>query len=272
MHTFKMLLLALPILMLFGTTIDAQFKIDIQTCETMNISQRNGAETAVCAGTSKTFQPKGTSKNVNVVASFPAVPTGAGVTFMVTKNTASGESVENRDYVVTPTHTTAHAQFTINTPGKYFVRMVNYYDKSQVWASAEFSVVGTAPVKDEPAKKGKVSVCKEIDDDWKCVGESAVWPANTYFNVNFENPVPVGVDFIGIVIHKQGADGKDTAFVNEFQQQIGSQYRKYATVGNSFSLPAGTYSIYIISWGNRESLVHNGNFTEYFAKTTLTVK
>lgn len=119
---------------------------------------------------------------------------------------------------------------------------------------------------------GTVSVCKEIDDDWKCVGESAEWAANTNFNILFVNSVPVGVDFIGIVFHKQGSDGKDLAFINEYQQQMDPKYRKYATVGDNFKLPAGTYSVYIISWGKRESLVHNGNFTEYFAKTTLKVK
>lgn len=124
----------------------------------------------------------------------------------------------------------------------------------------------------ESAPTGKVSVCKEIDDDWKCVGEASEWPANTNFNVLFVNSVPVGVDFIGIVIHKQGPDGKDLDFINEYMQDMGAANRKYATVGNNFRLPAGTYSIYIISWGKRESLVHNGNFKEYLAKATLKVK
>lgn len=133
---------------------------------------------------------------------------------------------------------------------------------------------GTDAVKGQtaPPAVGAVSVCKEIDDNWKCVGESSEWKANEAFDVLFVNPKPVGVDFIGIVFHKQGADGKDTDFVNEYQQQMEAQYRKYATVGGSFRLPAGKYSIYVISWGKRESLVHNGNFKEYFAKTTLTVK
>lgn len=119
---------------------------------------------------------------------------------------------------------------------------------------------------------GKVSVCKEIDDDWKCVGESTEWAANTNFNVLFVNSVPVGVDFIGIVIHKVGADGKDIDFITEYQQNIGEENRKYATVGDNFKLPSGTYSIYIITWGNRETMIHNGNFKEYLAKTILKVK
>ncbi|MFM9904683.1 MAG: hypothetical protein ACKVQJ_08950 [Pyrinomonadaceae bacterium] len=120
--------------------------------------------------------------------------------------------------------------------------------------------------------KGKVSVCREIDDDWKCVGESTEWAANANFNVLFVNPTPVGVDFIGIVIHKQGLNGKDIEFINEYQQNMDPAYRKYATVGDNFKLPAGVYSVYIISWGKRETMYHNGNFTDYLAKTTLTVK
>ena len=37
----------------------------------------------------------------------------------------------------------------------------------------------------------------------------------------FVNLTPVGVDFIGIVFHKQGPDGKDVAFVNDYQQNMG---------------------------------------------------
>jgi hypothetical protein len=127
---------------------------------------------------------------------------------------------------------------------------------------------------DKPAaQRGVVSICKEIDDDWKCVGESAEWQAGKPFNVLFVNPVAVGADFIGIIFHKQGPDGKDVEFINEYQQQIGDTNRKYATVGDELKLMApGIYSVYIITWGKRELMVHNGNFTEYLAKTTLKVK
>lgn len=131
---------------------------------------------------------------------------------------------------------------------------------------------GQAGTAGNTANKGKVSVCKEIDDDWKCVGESSSWAANTNFNVLFVYPTPVGQDFIGIVIHKQDGSGKDVDFINEYQQNIGEENRKYATVGDNFKLPAGVYSIYIISWPKRELLTHNGNFTDSLAKTTLTVK
>src|SRR5581483_7949736 len=48
-----------------------------------------------CINPTKTFSPKGTLRNVNAVYSFPKVPTGAGVTFIVTKNDADGEYVRD---------------------------------------------------------------------------------------------------------------------------------------------------------------------------------
>src|SRR5205085_9792570 len=110
------------------------------------------------------------------------------------------------------------------------------------------------------------------DDNWKCVGQSNRWAANSSFNVLFENPAPVGMDLIGIIFYKQGAGGKDVEFVNEYQQNIGDIGRKYATVGDELKLPAGTYSVYIIAWGKRDVVEHRGNLTEYFAKTVLRVK
>jgi hypothetical protein len=124
----------------------------------------------------------------------------------------------------------------------------------------------------EKTLAAKVSICKEIDDDWKCVGQSNEWKANTPFNVLFENQKSVGVDFIGIVFYKQDGSGKDIEYINEFQQDIGAKNTKYATVGDDLKLPAGTYSVYIISWGKRELMMKNGNLTEYLAKTVLTVK
>jgi len=258
----------------------AQFKLELQTCEDLKITKAqygvNVVETAACVNPTKTFKPKGTLRNVFVLATFTPVATGARITFMITKNDANGEYVQNMDYYASPQHTTAYIPFTINTPGKYFVRMANYYNKSQVWATSDFSVgedtVGPRAVGNTAAGQGKVSICKEIDDNWKCVGAANEWKANTPFNVLFENPTPSGVDFIGIVFHKQGPDGKDVEFINDYQQNIGMENRKYATIGDSLSLPAGVYSVYIIAWGKRETMEHRGNLTEYFAKTTLTVK
>jgi hypothetical protein len=275
-----LLVLSICCSMLFACSTQAQSKIELQTCEDLKITKKQYGglvvETATCVSPTKSFRPKGTLRNVNIVATFPAVPTGAGITFLVTENDADGEHVQYVDYTASPHHTTAYAQLTINKPGKYFVRMANYFDKSQVWATADFAVgedtVGARAAGNTVAGQGKVSICKEIDDNWKCVGQSNQWAANTPFNVLFENPSQVGVDFIGIVFYRQGADGKDVEFVNEYQQNIGMESRRYATVSDELKLPAGTYSVYIIAWGKREVLEHRGNLTEYFAKTVLTVK
>jgi hypothetical protein len=281
-QTRRLVLFALSVCcsVLFVSPARAQSKIELQTCEDLKIAETqygiSVVETATCVKPAKTFQPKGTVPNVNLLATFPAVPTGAGITFMVTKGDADGEYVQNVDYAASPRHTTAYARLTINAPGKYFVRMANYYDKSQVWATADFTVgedtVGPRAAGNTAAGQGKVSVCKEIDDGWKCVGQSNQWAANSPFNVLFENPAPVGVEFIGIIFYKQGAGGRDSEFTNEYQQNIGEKNRKYATVGDELKLAAGTYSVYVIAWGKREVLEHRGNLNEYFAKTVLTVK
>src|SRR2546429_765961 len=128
------LLLFSSVLLLVASTAHAQYKLEI--CEDLKITEAhygiNTVETATCVNPTRTFSPKGTLRNVNVVYSFPRLPTGAGVTFMITKDNADGEYVENKDYMVSPQHTTAYARFTINTPGKYFVRLANYYNKAQV--------------------------------------------------------------------------------------------------------------------------------------------
>ena len=277
--SFRMILLVLCTLS-FPTVTSAQYKIDLQTCEALNITKKQygglEVETATCVSPTKNFKPKGTLRNVFVLSTFPAVASGARITFMVTKNDADGEYVQNMDYWASPHHTTAYIPFTINIPGKYFVRMVNYFDKSQVWATTDFNVgedtVGPRATGNTAVGQGKVSICSEIDDDWKCVGMSNQWKANVPFNVLFENPTAAGVDFIGIVFHKQGANGKDVEFVTEFQQNMGETNRRYATIGDQLKLPAGVYSVYIIDWRKREPTEHLGNLTEYFAKTTLTVK
>jgi hypothetical protein len=273
-----LLAIAACVSLLIVSSARAQYKLE--TCEDLKITQAqygvNVVETATCIDSTKSFSPKGTLRNVNILYSFPKVPTGAGVTFLITKDNADGEHVQYVDYSVTPQHTTAFARLTINTPGKYFVRLVNYYNKAQVWATTDFTVgqdtVGPRAAGNTASGGGKVSICKTVDDNWNCVGESTEWKANAGFDVLFKNPTPVGVDFIGIIFYRQGPDGKDVEFINEYQQNIGETNRFYATTNNMISLPAGKFSVYIIAWGKRDTMMHNGNLTEYFAKMTLTVK
>src|SRR3989442_13109934 len=107
---FYSLVLAALVLMLIVSSAQAQYKLE--TCEDLKITEAhygiNTVETATCVNPTKTFSPKGTLRNVNAVYSFPKVPTGAGVTFIVTKNDANGEYVRDVDYSVSPNHTTAY--------------------------------------------------------------------------------------------------------------------------------------------------------------------
>lgn len=76
-----LLVLSICCSMGFAHSARAQSKIELQTCDDLKITKKQyGAlvvETATCVGPTKTFQPKGTLRNVNIVATFPAVPTGA---------------------------------------------------------------------------------------------------------------------------------------------------------------------------------------------------
>src|SRR5439155_17789830 len=127
---FYSLVLAALVLLLIVSSAQAQYKLE--NCEDLKITEAhygiNTVETATCVNPTKAFSPKGTLRNVNILYSFPKVPTGAGLTFKVTKNDANGEYVQDINYSVSPQHTTAYARFTINTPGKYFLRLVNYYN------------------------------------------------------------------------------------------------------------------------------------------------
>ena len=81
---FCSLVLAACVSLLLSSSARAQYKLE--TCEDLKIAEAhfgiNTVETATCVNPTKTFSPKGTLRNVNVVYSFPKVPTGAGVTFI----------------------------------------------------------------------------------------------------------------------------------------------------------------------------------------------
>lgn len=136
-------------------------------------------------------------------------------------------------------------------------------------SSHSFAQESSAPL---PVEHGSVSVCKEIDDNWKCVGQADTWPANQRFNVLFLNPKRINFSFVGIVFHKQLPNGTDGDHLYEFQQNMGEGNQKYATTGAPFYLPAGTYTIYILQWDKGDSLYKKGNYKDYLAKTTLKVK
>jgi hypothetical protein len=144
-----------------------------------------------------------------------------------------------------------------------------------IFGPAVMTGFAQAPAKNNvKAYQAQLTICKEVDDNWNPVGASETWPANQTFNVLLIAQTPFKVDFVGFIIYKQGSDGKDVEFINEWQQTIenSDQTRKYCTTEGLTSLPQGKYSIYAINWRKREVTEHLGNLTDYFAKVNLTVK
>lgn len=143
----------------------------------------------------------------------------------------------------------------------------------------------TTEKKDEP-QKAKLWICENTDDDWnpikpaKYIEKEKVyeWPAGKKFDVLIKNNgKPFGVTFLGIIIHEQGADGKDTGFFDEWMTDTldDKKTTMWATVGGlgkSDTLKPGRYSIYIIDWTKRQVNFHPGDFKDYFAKITVVIK
>lgn len=172
--------------------------------------------------------------------------------------------------------------------GSYKLQLVHSEKQEKVYGSVPFTVIdkiGVRATGNQKAGLAKLWICDKVDDDWKPVGAigdvdkgTFSWPANKSFNVLVKNNSKLfGVSFLGIVIHKQGNDGKDASFITEFQTEMLDEKKAtmWCTVEglpNMTGLDAGVYSIYVISWDKRQPLEHTGNLTEYFAKITLTVK
>lgn len=145
-----------------------------------------------------------------------------------------------------------------------------------ILAAAVFSLTAQAqnsatPAAIAQASTGKVTICDQINDDWKCVGATTPWPADKPFNILLELPKAIDVDFIGFVIHKRDEKGVDTDFVDEYMLTIQGNARLFATT-EGFRLPAGRYTVYGIKWSDRQLNFHPGNFKEYLGKTELIVK
>ena len=179
------------------------------------------------------------------------------------------------------------AKVLVAKPGKYTLTAKPANNGAP--GEAEFQVLaeteGPFANGTQPSGQGSLWICKEIDDDWKPVGSTTsaksnnrlfTWKANEGFNILIKNKpkTPIGTLFIGIIIHKQGEDGRDVGFVNEWMsdQLAENETTMWGTVQPPTSLPAGRYTIYIIDWYTREINEHNGNLTQYFAKITVVVK
>lgn len=171
-------------------------------------------------------------------------------------------------------------------PGTYTAKLLAVNDENKVYQTYDVTVTdtkGDRATGDQKAGQSKVWICRDTDDKWNALDAAPVkdnvytWPANKTFNVMVKNNGKAfGVSFLGFVIHKQGPDGKDTDFVNECQtdmlQSGNTMWASVTGLPGMTSLPAGTYTMYVIDWGKRQINMHPGNLTEYFAKITLNIK
>lgn len=171
--------------------------------------------------------------------------------------------------------------------GEYKVQLVDQDNDEKVFSTLKINVVdkvGDRAVGNQKAGQAKFWICETVNDDWEPVGAKwnekekvFEWPAGKNFDVLIKNNgKPFGASFLGIIVHKQGADGKDIEFVDEWMSDpLGEKSTMWATVGGLPSaswIKPGRYTIYMIAWGNRQVNDHPGNFKEYFSKVTLVVK
>lgn len=142
-----------------------------------------------------------------------------------------------------------------------------------------------AQEKKEEKPQAKFWICETVNDDWQPVGAAKYnekekvyeWPAGKNFDVLIKNNgKPFGASFLGIIVHTQGADGKDNGFINEWMSDpLDDKSTMWCTVGglpDKSWIKPGRYTIYMIRWGDRQPTEHIGNFKEYFSKITLVVK
>lgn len=260
---------------------------------------RSGAEDVKVAGKFTLTEPlddpvefefKGGEKNVWSKISW-AKPLNANVEAKVLILDDKGSYSDGLDPKFLPKGLTEIVYpFTI-TQGSYTLQLVDKNDQSKVFVERKFTVVdkiGDRATGNQKAGEADFWICQKIDDDWNPVNPAAAegdpkkkvftWAAGKPFEALIRNKdkKPFGSSFLGIVIHKQGEDGKDTDFVTELQTDNlkDTQYR-WGTEGglpDVTSLPAGRYTIYVIDWANRQPTEHTGNLKKFFSRITLIVK
>lgn len=241
--------------------------VELTLCEK---PAREGQWDVKCEKPTVTFEYKGSVTNVAGTLRFNPPLTSRGVGFRIQvfkKGTLDGY----RDITFRTGGRTAIFTMTM-TPGLYTVKVVDTFDTDQIALTENFMVnkdtVGDRAVDNIKSGIGKLMVCSEIDDNWKCVNESTTWAANKPFNLYVRLPQAISGQVAGWSIFKQLPDGTDGQFVEDLLQGTNGRAAYWATT-DGHKLPAGTYTIYSINWANRATI---GNLKSYFAKTTLVVK
>ncbi|HSW03596.1 hypothetical protein [Aquabacterium sp.] len=243
---------------------------EMTTCEKMAKDPASPQWDVVCVKPTKTFAYKGSVTNVGATFRFNPPMTSRTTQFKVIlfKN---GVMDQYQEITFNTGGRTSQIAMTV-TPGTYQMKLVDQFDTDKV-ALTDTIVVSPDTVGDRATNNvksgiGKLMVCSEIDDNWKCLNESGTWAANQPFNLYVRLPQAIDGLTAGWAIFKQLPDGSDGVLVDDLLQGTNGRAAYWATTGGH-RLTAGTYTIYSIAWANRTSI---GNLKSYFAKTTLHVK
>ena len=243
---------------------------EMTLCEKMQKDPTSPQWDVVCAKPTKTFGYKGSVTNVGATFRFNPPMTSRTTQFKVILY-KDNVMQEYREITFNTGFKTAQIAMTV-PPGTYQMKLVDQFDTDQVALTDTLVVakdtVGDRATDNVKSRIGTLRVCSEIDDNWKCVNESTTWKANTPFNLYVRLPQAISGLVAGWAIFKQLPDGTDGQFVEDLMQGTNGRAAYRATT-NGNTLPAGKYTIYSIAWANRATV---GNLTQYFAKTTLTVK
>jgi hypothetical protein len=246
--------------------------VEVTLCEK---GMKEGQWDVACAKPARTFQYLGKGYNVHATFRFNPPLTNQSPRFkvMLYKGDNLTQYDEYREVDFRPGGRTASVSFT-KTAGNYTFKLVNQYKDEEVALVDHFVVapdtVGVRANGDSNLKSGsgKLMICSEIDDNWKCVNESTTWAANKTFNMYIRLPEAISGIVAGWQIYKQNPDGTDKQLVDDFGQGTQGRAAYWATT-QGFRLPAGKYTIYSIDWTTRTS---SGDLKQYFGKTTLTVQ
>jgi len=241
--------------------------IELTMCEK---GAKEGQWDVACVKPARTFQYKGSVTNVFGTLRFtpPLTNNSTRLKVIVYKKDVMDEY---REITFNTGGRTAAVGFT-KGPGLYVVKVVDQYDSDKVFLTDQFVVapdtVGDRATDNVKSGIGKLMICSEIDDNWKCVNEATTWDSKKPFNLYVRLPQAISGLVAGWAIFKQNADGTDGNMEYDLLQGTQGRAAYWATTNGNYLKP-GKYTVYSIAWPNRTS---SGNFKEYFAKMTLTVR
>lgn len=272
--------------LLSGLVAASVAQLSTAKLETFRVGKHDDKGNLTVSDPGSEFEFKGTEDNIFFKVSLAAAAS-ANVRFKVYIVDAKDDYAHQYSNVIEKGER-ANTHQLLLPAGSYTAKLVDPEDNEKVFTSVKINVVdkvGDRASGNQKAGQAKLWICQTVDDDWKPVGarynekeKVFEWDAEKNFDVLVKNnSKPFGTAFLGIIVHKQGADGKDTDFVDEWQSEQLDENKAtmWCTVGglpSSSWIKPGRYTVYIIDWYKRQTNEHPGNFKEYFAKVTLVVK